>query len=623
MRKESVVFSGNLQASQKSPSLPQLRAATLVRVSTADQAAEGKAGISRQREANSKVARDKGYHVVHEVELVDVSGTVTAFSPEIQELLLMATRGEIDVVVVSEMSRLIRPDDLSNLALLDQFRRNGVVIDAGGTVHDVDDPSGFLAGGLQALIGGFERKALLQKIQRSKESARAAGRNPSADITLPLGLSYDRKRNAYFYNEDIAKVQEAFSLMDGDSGLRNIAEIGRRVGIQSATLRNILKNKVYIGIREYTKKRNLTAKTLKAGARQGDRPKIARLPEEIIRVRIFPPDEQAVSDELFDRVQRILEGLKELNARIQSSKAKGGNLLAGTGRCGCCGLRLYATTSSHTSKAGSTKKRGHYVCFSAHYLNKQKGQSCGFGWVQKDRAEDLVSAFVCALLGDEEFTRRTLEYALMKRRDLIHMPDTGDLLRVRLGEIERKEKRIVDSLLAEALTIPEAKQARLRLNEEREAVLAAMSARETEDKSDLDPVTSLLANRKDAWLSLEGTAERKSFLTSIFAEIYLQNTNEKGLVVSGFRLAPGLLPKSDDAWGIVSDIPVTLREPFRIAPPPDNRPVAEDERICKRCDSVLPKESFYPRNQSSCKACIQKIGRAKYAEKTLRNGHPQ
>lgn len=609
------MFNGDLAVALQSSFESSLRAVTLVRVSTADQASEDKAGMDRQRVETARIVRDKGYRVVHAVELVDVSGTATAFAPEVQELLLMAGRREIDVIVVAEMSRLIRPDDLSNLALLDQFRRSGVVIDAGGTVHDVDDPSGFLAGGLQALIGGFERKQLLQKIARSKESARAAGRNPSADITLPLGLSYDRKSSTYHYNDDISKVQEAFQLIDGDSGLRNVSEIARRTGIEPATLRNILRNKAYIGIREYTQKRDLSVKVMKAGARQGDRPKVARRPEEIIRVRIIPPEKQAISDEQFDRVQQTLAGLKEFHARIQSARDKGGNLLAGTGRCGCCGLRLYGTTSSRTSKDGHTKARGHYVCFSHHYLNKNKTRSCGLGWVVKERAEELVSAFLCALLGDEGFIRKTLEHAVSKRRDLIRIPNSDNHLRSRLSEIERKDKRIIDSLMAEVLSIPEAKQARARLNEERESILRAITAKESEIKSDLDPVSSRLMGRKDAWLALESTPDRKAFLSTIFAEIYVQNSIEQGLVVSGFRLAPGLIPKGEDLWGAVSEIPVTLAEPFRIGPLPDNRPIAENERLCKRCDSILPLESFYKANRSSCKACLGEDSKKRYMRK--------
>jgi DNA invertase Pin-like site-specific DNA recombinase len=329
------MFNHNLLPFSQHLTLNPLRAVTLVRVSTAQQAEDGRSGIDRQRAENARVVRDKGYLVIHEIELVDVSGTSSHQSPELQELIRMAERRELDVVVVSEMSRLIRPD-LASFSFLEEFRRNSVIIDCGGNVHDFNNSSGFLSGSLQALIGGHERMVMLNRMIQSKEAARAAGRCPSADITLPLGLAYDRKIDRFRYTDDVQRVQEAFRLIDL-GGLRNMSEVGRRTGIQPPTLRNLLRNKSYIGIREYTSVRDGSVKLLKANARQGDRPKIARKPEHIIRVRIFEPEEQAVSDECFARVQHALGQMRNHHARIQAGRAKGGNLLAGVGRCGSCG----------------------------------------------------------------------------------------------------------------------------------------------------------------------------------------------------------------------------------------------------------------------------------------------
>lgn len=608
------MFNSDLQAASNSPSVAPLRAVTLVRVSTADQAQEGKAGMARQREANARVVRSKGYHLLDEVEIVDVSGTATFLCPEIQSLIRMAEAGKFDILVISEMSRLIRPNALGDLVLLDNFQSNGVKIDAGGTVLCVDKASDFLTNGIQLIVSGFERKAMLQKVMASKEAARAAGRNPGSDITLPLGLSYDRENRKYYYDSSIDKVKEAFAMIDGDTGLRNISEVGRRVGIEAATLRNILRNKSYIGIREYTQKRDLSTKKLKPGARQGDRPKVARLPEEVIRVRIIPPEAQAVSDEQFERVQLILDSLKESYARIKSERSTGGNLIAGVGRCGCCGERLYASTTSKLTSEGE-KRRGHYICYSAHYSNKDKTRRCGLGWLNKDEVEPLVSAFVCEMLGEESFIAKILEHAKAKRRDLIKLSDTSESLRRRLDEIARKDKRVVESLMAEVLSIPEAKQARTRLEEEKAAILRSIKCNEERGEENLDPVTARLVGRADAWRNLESTSDRKEFLASIFAEIYIQRTKKLGLVISAFRLAPGLIGKGEDKWGWLAEIPVTLAEPYRIGSPPDTREIGQEESLCKRCDKVLPLGEFYAKNKSSCKACLRVTCTERYRNK--------
>lgn len=600
-----------LQATAPTPN--PLRAVTLARVSSAEQGSAEKAGIPRQLEANNRVVREKGYQLVKEVILIDVSGTNTAAVAEMQELLLMAERREFDVIVASEFSRVTRPDSLSDLGLLDQFRRNGVILDIGGVEQDIQNPAGFLAGGLQAILGGYERMTHLAKINASKECARAAGRCPNGDITLPLGVCFDRKSNVWGYNEEIIKVQEAFALFDTDSSLRSFAEVGRRVGIKAPALKGILRNKAYIGVREFTQKRNMAVKIFRPDGRGISRPKIDRAPEETIRVRIIPPEAQAVSDERFERVGRILDGMKENRARVQATRSFGGNLLTGVGRCGCCGLKLYGV-SGPPPKGDAPRKRGCYVCVSGHHSRPDRSNRCGLGWIAKERADRLAEGFVCALLGDEEFVRKTLEHAATKRRDLIHLPDTDDHLRSRLSEIERKDKRVVDSLVAGVLSIPEAKEARARLNEERESIHRALKAKEVETNCDMDPITARIMGRKEAWLALTDMSEKKAFLNSLFLELYILNSKQGGLVVSGFRLAPELVPQGDDVWGRIASIPVTLAEPFRIEPPPPPNPPSEYE--CKRCKTVLPTASFYPTNKSSCRGCLKVISRNRYVKKS-------
>jgi hypothetical protein len=62
---------------------------------------------------------------------------------------------------------------------------------------------------------------------------------------------------------------------------------------------------------------------------------------------------------------------------------------------------------------------------------------------------------------------------------------------------------------------------------------------------------------------------------------------------------------------------LAVPEPFRIDPPPDTREVGPDERVCKRCDQILPLDSFYAANKSSCKPCLQADARKRYKDKRL------
>jgi len=60
---------------------------SLVRVSTEGQAAEGRAGLDRQREAVRCIVKAHDLDLIKSYELVDVSGISTASHPDIIEIL--------------------------------------------------------------------------------------------------------------------------------------------------------------------------------------------------------------------------------------------------------------------------------------------------------------------------------------------------------------------------------------------------------------------------------------------------------------------------------------------------------------------------------------------------------
>lgn len=604
------MFNGDLTVSAPKLMPGRLRAATLVRVSTAEQAVEGRSGLDRQRKSNAAVVAAKLYQVVLAIELIDVSGTASFTSPELKQLVAMVEAGLIDVVVVSEMSRIIRPDDLSSFASLDVFKRHGVLLDCGGTVHNLQSPEGFLAGGLMALLGGHERMAMLKKMMQSKEASRANGFFPSAPHTLPLGLHYDRAVNRFHYGPEIWKVQEAFRLID-EEGLRNLSEVGRRIGVPPRTLKNLLSNKSYIGIREYTEMRDQSRKITKADGRQGDRPKIRRSPENIISVRVITPEEQAVSDERFERVQKFLEEMADRHAR-DIAPHKGCNLLTSNGFCGCCGQRLYTATSSKRESDGR-KPRGHYLCKSRHPTFKGKLPLCSQGWMRKDRLDELVTAFASRFLEDREFVAAVLANARLKQRASIVPMASGDVpLRRQLVELERRDRRLLDAIEAGAMSLTEAKQRRKRLDEEKQGLLAMLEREQPDTVEATLPdglIGRIVSLGGKEFSSLTDPREKKAIIAALFLEVYV-----RGESITAFRLAPSLVGSDSGDWAWVADVPVTLPEPFRIRPEPFNETVPEGHRKCTRCMRILPVTGFYG-NRAPCKDCEKAANNARHRAK--------
>jgi len=230
------------------------RVIAFLRVSTEEQADEDRAGIPRQRESIRLTANARNLQIVDEVVLTDVSGSNVRRSSAFQDILQQVSSRSIDGVVVSDLDRLIRPNDLADLEVLDVFHRAGAVIYTEGAIHDFRSIEGTLLSQVIALFAGYERRLILKRIIDAKEEKRRRGKCPSSRITLPLGINYHRETEQWGFTSDIAKVQEAFRLVD-EEGQTNISTIGGLVGIASRTLWNILRNPIYMGMRVYARKR--------------------------------------------------------------------------------------------------------------------------------------------------------------------------------------------------------------------------------------------------------------------------------------------------------------------------------------------------------------------------------
>jgi len=93
----------------------------LIRVSTEQQAAHDRASIPAQRVANRRTCAHYGLEITRSIEIADVSGASVLLAPEIQELIRLMQSSEIHGVVAREFSRLMRPENFADYALLQVF----------------------------------------------------------------------------------------------------------------------------------------------------------------------------------------------------------------------------------------------------------------------------------------------------------------------------------------------------------------------------------------------------------------------------------------------------------------------------------------------------------------------
>src|SRR5882724_8978212 len=138
----------------------------LVRVSTAGQAHESRASIPAQREAIRRICEAHNIHIAaeHHFELTDVSGASVLLSPDYQRFLLAVERPDITAVVTKEFSRLMRPENFRDYAILQIFVDYGITLYMPDAVMNMANRQDWMMAGIKTTIAGMERFDIRQRM---------------------------------------------------------------------------------------------------------------------------------------------------------------------------------------------------------------------------------------------------------------------------------------------------------------------------------------------------------------------------------------------------------------------------------------------------------------------------
>ena len=294
----------------------------LVRVSTEEQADEGRAGIERQVEAIKRIVMaESNCALVETVTLKGVSGSDVPLTAEWRNVILPALQNPETHLAVAAVDRLLRPDNF-DFSVLEELQRTQTKLYTPGGIQDPASVAGYLVLGLGSVIGGYEKLQIKERVFQAKEIKRRKGEHPQAGICLPTGVTYDRDTNRWEYTDDAERVRKAYDLLvrEGESCQ---AEICRATGIKSiATLKSVLRNPIYRGERVIDTKRGTQVYTARKPGKQADRKKIPRPDDEIIKFRAFGADgqePQLVSDDIWHRAQEILAETKKRYTKLRSA----------------------------------------------------------------------------------------------------------------------------------------------------------------------------------------------------------------------------------------------------------------------------------------------------------------
>lgn len=371
----------------------------LVRLSTEEQAAEGKGGLLRQHADNEQVVSRENFHVLYTVELRGVSGTDTLYHPEMQRILRDLANPEVAGVVCSAVDRIVRPERGSQLGIFDPFQDFGKCIwSANDGMIDPSTDMGFLNTLLLGWKSGSDRKRILSNVNNTKERFRLEGRHTNNDRFLPRGVAYKRdaggKVGEWSYVEPYAsKVRKAYeALFAGES----FAEVARIAGYTKSAVKKMLRNPIWIGIRRYEwrasgpKIKSKNGKDFRLHVR---RPQPLEIPLPRLQQKpLITPERWHAAQELL--MERSHHWTKSHPKRSHEFLAKG------IARCGKCGRFYYSW---------SVKRAGHYYHYYYCSSKQLDGAPCGAPNIRRDVFDPVLRATITDLLAQTKVLQAAIE----------------------------------------------------------------------------------------------------------------------------------------------------------------------------------------------------------------------
>jgi DNA invertase Pin-like site-specific DNA recombinase len=410
---------------------------SLLRVSTLEQASEGRSGIERQREINNAAALFHGVRIIREIEAKDVSGRHVMQDPDFQQLFReLRTNTTLKGVLISEHSRLFRPE-YYDFSILEEFRVSNKKILTPESVIDPTTDEGRMTLILNGMMSGAELKRIRDRMNSGKQRDRKAGKHPGGKHLLPRGVRYIRPLDPAtgrlikgamgrweYDGVDSERVKQMFELFLAGRSYQDIAaEIG---GWTGAGVKGTLQNPVWIGTRAYRyKPHEYTPK----GQTKPKRRSVRR--EDPLEVEIPLP--ALISREVWERVQEMIARRSTTWRKRRLKKShRAIFLLSGLGRC-TCGKSLYASYGSHGPGADR------YLCAS----RKNDNDPCGAPTINRQIVDETLVRTVSEQLTDTSILKAIFDRTVQSEPN--EASDARAKLQRLKDDIRKRRQRVIQN----------------------------------------------------------------------------------------------------------------------------------------------------------------------------------
>jgi DNA invertase Pin-like site-specific DNA recombinase len=417
----------------------------VIRLSSDEQAREGRAGLDRQRNDIEAIRKATGANIIRTMEVIE-SGTRVMDHRDFKQLFRDLSDPSVQGVACSNLDRLVRPDNFKDFGILDYFKANRKRIYTPANVIDPNTQSGFMESTIRAMFAGIERQIILERTSGGKERGRRKGKHIGPARSLARGVLYDKKTGTWRYDLDPADstprakghkpgdallVRKMFELLvyEGLSWEAIAATVGG--GWSYNGVRNTLRNPIWVGRQRYHSKCDGPVITARAVGKNGEQRKYrkAKRREDAYEVQVI--EKGLISQELFDRAQEIIS----IRAAEHGKRKKLPRfLLASLLRCSC-GKPWY-------SRAGSRRKgqryRDYYFCSSL-----RSPDSCRNRTIQREALEQAITEIVTGRLLEVELLNEMLAGA--KQEVLMGQPaSVSARWEQEIASIEEQRQRLID-----------------------------------------------------------------------------------------------------------------------------------------------------------------------------------
>lgn len=411
--------------------------ALYTRVSTTEQAEEGYS-IDEQERLLREYCKKENYDVFNCYSDKGISGKNITARPELQSLLIDAQDKKFNLVLVWKINRLAR-NILDLLEMIDLLEKHGITFRSLTEHFETETPVGNLSLHMMAAVGEFERGTIAQNVKmgmlaRAREGKWNGGQVLGYDIIEIDDDSKKKKENILQVNKREAEVVKLiFNLYTSGMGYKAITNKINKEGYKTkrgncfavSTLKEILKNPIYIGKIRYNVRQNWNEK------RRRD-----INPNPIL---VQGNHEPIIDVNTWERVQQLLEASKGKPSRIYDGEFP----LTGLLKCPVCGAGMVISRTTNTLKDGTKRRFSYYAC--GNWKNKGTAV-CHSNSIRADKANEYVYEKLSELMKNDKLLKDLVENINKGRKDRIN-PAKKDLdkLSKEYEKLEKKKKKIYEA----------------------------------------------------------------------------------------------------------------------------------------------------------------------------------